>query len=74
MTIGNAKISLNEIGFGSSVFAGSCGFSILDPPGFIGGLDRLRIAFVQADAGKRLSLFRGLNSLCRAAELGKHRQ
>jgi hypothetical protein len=29
-----------------------CGFSILDPRGFIGGFDRLRITFVQGDAGK----------------------
>jgi hypothetical protein len=42
-----------------------CGFSILDPLGFIGGLDRLRIDFVQGDAGKRPSLLCGSNSLLR---------
>jgi hypothetical protein len=43
----------------------TCGFSILGPPGFIGGFDRLRIGFVQGDAGKRLSLLCGSNSLLR---------
>src|SRR5208283_173794 len=43
---------------------------ILGPTGFIGGIDRLRIAFVQGDAGKRPSLFSGSDSLlCRKNSL-----
>jgi hypothetical protein len=39
---------------------GGCGFSILDPSGFIGDFDRLPVA---SAAAEWLSLFNGSNSL-----------